>query len=152
MNKIIFRLSALFSGVLFGIGMAISGMIDPNKVIGFLDIAGTWDPSLAFVMGGALAVFMPSYFLIIKPRKQAVTGEAFCTPTNISIDARLISGAAIFGIGWGLVGICPGPAVASLAMGNIGIVIFVAAMLIGSMCATFALDKLNSNKLKDVQI
>ncbi|NWJ67652.1 YeeE/YedE family protein, partial [Vibrio parahaemolyticus] len=85
MNKTIFRFSALLSGVLFGMGMAVSGMIDPAKVIGFLDISGSWDPSLAFVMGGALAVFMPSYFLIIKPRKQSVSGEAFCTPTNKNI-------------------------------------------------------------------
>ncbi len=93
MNKTIFRFSALLSGVLFGMGMAVSGMIDPAKVIGFLDISGSWDPSLAFVMGGALAVFMPSYFLIIKPRKQSVSGEAFCTPTNKNIDGRLLSGA-----------------------------------------------------------
>lgn len=146
MKKIMFPLSVFLSGVLFGIGMGISGMIDPNKVIGFLDIAGAWDPSLAFVMGGALAVFMPSYFLIIKPRKQAVTGEAFCTPTNNCIDARLLSGAAIFGIGWGLVGICPGPAVASLAMGNIEIVIFIAAMLIGSLLANMAIKKLSKDK------
>ncbi len=133
MNNTIFRITALMSGVLFGMGMAVSGMIDPAKVVGFLDISGNWDPSLAFVMGGALAVFMPSYFLIIKPRKQSVSGAEMCTPLNTTIDTRLLSGAAIFGIGWGLAGICPGPAVASLALGNFSIVLFFVAMLAGSM-------------------
>ncbi|WP_319534093.1 YeeE/YedE family protein [uncultured Vibrio sp.] len=140
MNKTIFRLTALVSGVLFGMGMAISGMIDPAKVIGFLNISGNWDPSLAFVMGGALAVFMPSYFLLIKPRKQSVSGAEMCTPTNTKIDARLLSGAAIFGLGWGLAGICPGPAVASLALGNVSIILFFVAMLAGSMFAKLVIN------------
>ena len=145
MNKTIFRLTALVSGVLFGMGMAVSGMIDPAKVIGFLNISGNWDPSLAFVMGGALAVFMPSYFLIIKPRKQSVSGAEMCTPTNTKIDSRLLSGAAIFGLGWGLAGICPGPAVASLALGNVSIILFFVAMLAGSM---FAKTVINSREEK----
>ena len=140
MNKTIFRFSALLSGVLFGMGMAVSGMIDPAKVIGFLDISGSWDPSLAFVMGGALAVFMPSYFLLIKPRKQSVSGAEMCTPTNTKIDVRLLSGAAIFGLGWGLAGICPGPAVASLALGNVSIILFFVAMLAGSMFAKLVIN------------
>ncbi|MEE3876730.1 YeeE/YedE family protein [Vibrio sp. YYF0003] len=140
MNNTIFRITALVSGVLFGIGMAVSGMIDPAKVVGFLDISGNWDPSLAFVMGGALAVFMPSYFLLIKPRKQSVSGAEMCTPTNTKIDARLLSGAAIFGLGWGLAGICPGPAVASLALGNVSIVLFFVAMLAGSMFAKLVIN------------
>ncbi len=123
-------------------------MIDPAKVIGFLDISGSWDPSLAFVMGGALAVFMPSYFLIIKPRKQSVSGEAFCTPTNKNIDGRLLSGAAIFGLGWGLAGICPGPAVASLALGNVSIVVFFLAMLVGSLFAKAIITHRNAKKMK----
>lgn len=140
MNNTIFRIAALVSGILFGLGMAVSGMIDPAKVIGFLDISGNWDPSLAFVMGGALAVFMPSYFLIIKPRKQSVSGAEMCTPTNTKIDARLLSGAALFGIGWGLAGICPGPAVASLALGNVSIVLFFVAMLAGSIFAKLLIN------------
>lgn len=140
MNNTIFRIAALVSGILFGMGMAISGMIDPAKVIGFLDISGNWDPSLAFVMGGALAVFMPSYFLIIKPRKQSVSGAEMCIPTNTKIDSRLLSGAAIFGLGWGLAGICPGPAVASLALGNVSIVLFFVAMLAGSMFAKLVIN------------
>ncbi|WMN88741.1 YeeE/YedE family protein [Vibrio parahaemolyticus] len=140
MNNTIFRITALVSGVLFGMGMAVSGMIDPAKVVGFLDISGNWDPSLAFVMGGALAVFMPSYFLIIKPRKQSVSGAEMCTPTNTKIDTRLLSGAAIFGLGWGLAGICPGPAVASLALGNVSIILFFVAMLAGSMFAKWVIN------------
>ena len=140
MNNTIFRITALVSGILFGMGMAVSGMIDPAKVVGFLDISGNWDPSLAFVMGGALAVFMPSYFLLIKPRKQSVSGAKMCTPTNTKIDARLLSGAAIFGLGWGLAGICPGPAVASLALGNVSIVLFFVAMLAGSMFAKLVIN------------
>ncbi|ANQ29201.1 YeeE/YedE family protein [Vibrio natriegens] len=140
MNNTIFRITALVSGILFGMGMAVSGMIDPAKVVGFLDISGNWDPSLAFVMGGALAVFMPSYFLLIKPRKQSVSGAEMCTPTNTKIDARLLSGAAIFGLGWGLAGICPGPAVASLALGNVSIILFFVAMLAGSMFAKLVIN------------
>ncbi|NVC95698.1 YeeE/YedE family protein [Vibrio natriegens] len=140
MNNTIFRITALVSGVLFGMGMAVSGMIDPAKVVGFLDISGNWDPSLAFVMGGALAVFMPSYFLLIKPRIQSVSGAEMCTPTNTKIDARLLSGAAIFGLGWGLAGICPGPAVASLALGNVSIILFFVAMLAGSMFAKLVIN------------
>lgn len=141
MNKLLFRAIALLSGVLFGMGMAVSGMIEPQKVVGFLNLAGDWDPSLAFVMGGALAVFMPSYILIIRPRKQSLTGEEYCLPTNKRIDSRLISGAAIFGLGWGIAGICPGPAVASLAMGNLGIVIFFVAMIVGSLAAKLVVSR-----------
>ncbi|MBA5763946.1 YeeE/YedE family protein [Vibrio sp. 404] len=133
MNKFVFRSVALLSGVLFGCGMALSGMIEPSKVTGFLDISGNWDPSLAFVMGGALIIFMPSYFLLIKQRKQAISGNEICIPNNKVIDKRLLSGAAIFGLGWGIAGVCPGPAVASLALGNIAIVLFFAAMVIGSL-------------------
>lgn len=141
MNKLVFRISALFSGVLFGAGMAISGMIEPQKVIGFLDVAGRWDPSLAFVMGGALMVFMPCYFLVIKPRRQAVNGCEYSLPTQQNIDSKLISGSALFGLGWGMAGICPGPAVASLGLGNVSIVIFFCAMVIGSLIAKVIFDK-----------
>ncbi len=105
-----------FSGVLFGIGMVISSMADPAKVIGFLDITGAWDPSLAFVMGGALAVFVPAYLLLIKSRSESVFGDEIVCPTSKVIDKKLVGGAALFGIGWGLLGVCPGPAVASLLL------------------------------------
>ncbi|YCO02163.1 DUF6691 family protein [Vibrio sp. VNB-15] len=124
-----------FSGVFFGIGMVISGMADPSKVIGFLDITGEWDPSLAFVMGGALAVFVPAYLLLIKPRRESVFGDEIICPTSKVIDKKLAGGAALFGIGWGLLGVCPGPAVASLLTGNTQVLFFIAAMLVGSFIA-----------------
>jgi hypothetical protein len=127
----LFRFVALAAGLLFGLGMAVSGMVDPVNVIAFLDVAGNWAPDLIFVMGGALAVFMPAYFLLIKPRKAPVVAERFCMANKKTIDRRLLSGAAIFGVGWGLVGICPGPAVSSLAAGNGGVVIFFATMMVG---------------------
>ncbi|MCE7732099.1 YeeE/YedE family protein [Vibrio campbellii] len=120
------------SGALFGIGMVISGMADPAKVIGFLDITGEWDPSLVFVMGGALAVFVPAYLLLIKPRSESVFGDEIVCPTSKTIDKKLVGGAALFGIGWGLLGVCPGPAVASLFTGNTQVLFFIAAMLVGS--------------------
>ncbi len=147
MSNTVFRIAALVSGILFGMGMAVSGMIDPAKVIGFLDVAGRWDPSLAFVMGGALAVFLPSYLFIIKPRKQSLSGQELCTPTNTKIDARLLSGAAIFGLGWGVAGICPGPAVASLSFGNMSIVLFVVAMLAGSLLTKVVMSACGAKKL-----
>ncbi|KOO04427.1 YeeE/YedE family protein [Vibrio nereis] len=131
MNNVIFRLVSLFSGVLFGLGMIISGMANPEKVVGFLDVAGAWDPSLMFVMGGALLVFMPSYFLLIKPKQKPVVAQEFCLAKNKSIDSRLVSGAAIFGLGWGIAGVCPGPALSSLALGNSGVWVFFAFMMVG---------------------
>ncbi|HGF7495257.1 TPA: DUF6691 family protein [Vibrio cholerae] len=131
MNKLLFRATSLVAGLLFGLGMVVSGMADPAKVIGFLDVAGTWDPSLMFVMGGALAVFMPAYFFLIKPKAKPVNAEVFCLANNPKIDRRLISGSVIFGLGWGLVGICPGPVVSSLALGNLGAWVFFPAMMVG---------------------
>ena len=131
MNNVLFRLVALISGVLFGLGMVISGMADPQKVTGFLDIVGLWDPSLMFVMGGALLVFMPAYFLLIKPKSKPVNAEEFCLSTNTTIDKRLVTGAAIFGLGWGIAGVCPGPVVSSLALGNIDVIVFFIAMIAG---------------------
>jgi hypothetical protein len=131
MNNVLFRLVALISGVLFGLGMVISGMADPQKVTGFLDIVGLWDPSLMFVMGGALLVFMPAYFLLIKPKSKPVNAEEFCLSTNTTIDKRLVTGAAIFGLGWGIAGVCPGPVVSSLALGNMDVIVFFIAMIAG---------------------
>ena len=124
-------LTSLFAGVLFGLGMAISGMMDPARVTGFLDLAGSWDPSLAFVMGGALLVFMPGYFLLVKPRRQSVLGEPIVAVPAPRLDRRLIGGAALFGIGWGLVGICPGPALSLISSGQPMIMLFIAAMVAG---------------------
>lgn len=124
-------LTSLLAGLLFGLGMAISGMVDPARVTGFLDLAGAWDPSLAFVMGGALLVFMPGYFLLVKPRHQSLLGEPIAVVPAPRLDRRLIGGAALFGIGWGLVGICPGPALSLISSGQPMILLFIAAMVAG---------------------
>lgn len=126
----------LISGLFFGAGMVISGMADPTKVIAFLNITGNWDPSLALVMGGALAVFTPFYHLVIKRRSHALNGEKFSWTTNTKIDGKLISGATIFGTGWGLAGFCPGPAITSLSGGSLTIFIFIFSMLLGITLAT----------------
>ncbi|MFQ2546662.1 YeeE/YedE family protein [Aeromonas caviae] len=124
-------LTSVFAGLLFGLGMALSGMMDPARVTGFLDLAGAWDPSLAFVMGGALAVFMPGYFLLVKPCRLSLLGEPMARVPAPVLDRRLIGGAALFGIGWGLVGICPGPALSLISSGQPMILLFIAAMVAG---------------------
>jgi hypothetical protein len=125
----------MFSGVLFGSGMIISNMVDPVKVIGFLDITGNWDPSLAFVMAGALAVFIPFYHLLIKKRSCAISGDKFSWTSNTKVDSTLISGAIIFGAGWGLAGFCPGPAVANVGSGSNIILAFILSMIVGMVHA-----------------
>ncbi|MGY3864493.1 DUF6691 family protein [Aeromonas bivalvium] len=124
-------LTSLLAGLLFGLGMAISGMIDPARVTGFLDLVGAWDPSLAFVMGGALVVFMPGYFLLVKPRSRSLLGEPIVAVPPSVLDRPLLGGAALFGIGWGLVGICPGPALSLISSGQPMILLFIAAMVAG---------------------
>ena len=123
-------LVALAAGLLFGLGLTISQMIDPAKVIGFLDPAGHWDPSLAFVMAAAIAVAAAG-FAFARRRQVPLCDIRFVGPTKTRVDARLITGAVIFGIGWGLVGYCPGPALASLTIGGLSPLLFVAAMLAG---------------------
>ena len=120
----------LFGGTLFGLGLAISGMVNPQKVIGFLDFAGDWDPTLALVFGGALLVTIPAFRLILR-RSRPVLAEEFELPSNKDVDGRLLTGAAIFGVGWGLAGFCPGPAVTALASGLLPVFAFVAAMVAG---------------------
>lgn len=122
--------AALVSGLVFGLGLAVSGMMNPAKVIGFLDVAGDWDPTLAFVMGGALLVAVPAYRFIPK-RGRPVLEEEFSLPKKKAIDAPLLGGSALFGVGWGLVGFCPGPAIAALGTGLLPVFAFVAAMLSG---------------------
>jgi len=123
-------LVALFSGVLFGMGLAVSGMTDPARVRAFLDIGGAWDPTLAFVMGGAL-LMMAVAWRIVRRREKPVVAEAFHLPATRPIDARLIGGAALFGIGWGLGGLCPGPAIAALAIAPGPALVFTLFMMIG---------------------
>jgi uncharacterized membrane protein YedE/YeeE len=117
-------------GSSFGLGLAISGMMNPAKVIGFLDVAGSWDPTLAFVMGGALLVAVPAYRLNLGRGHPALAG-GFSLPTNTRLDTSLILGSALFGVGWGLVGFCTSPAVASVVTGLSVVLGFVAAMLAG---------------------
>jgi uncharacterized membrane protein YedE/YeeE len=123
-------LASVASGTLFGFGLALSGMLDPARVQGFLDIFGAWDPSLMFVLGGAVIVAMAG-MLFVKAMARPVLAEKFHMPTKTRIDRPLILGSAIFGIGWGLGGLCPGPAVAGLPMGYGATFLFVVAMLAG---------------------
>lgn len=123
-------LVALVSGILFGLGLAVSRMIDPAKVLGFLDIAGAWDPSLILVMGGAIIVALPGYRLVLG-RSAPGLAERFHLPSSSAIDARLVGGAALFGAGWGLVGFCPGPAIAALSLADVRVLVFVLAMVAG---------------------
>ena len=125
-------LTSLIAGAIFGAGLAVSGMMNPAKVLGFLDVAGNWDPTLAFVMGGALLVAAPG-FLFLRKRGAALTGGSLHLPARTAIDGRLLGGAALFGLGWGLGGFCPGPAIAGLATGVGGVYVFVAAMLAGML-------------------
>lgn len=127
-------LVALLSGLVFGLGLSLSGMTDPARVQGFLDLAGLWDPTLGFVMAGGLLVNIPAYWLT-RRRSQPVFERRFYLPTRQDLDARLLIGAAIFGIGWGLAGYCPGPALASLSNGLPIIIGFCIAMLAGMAAA-----------------
>ena len=121
---------SLIVGCIFGLGLAFGGMLDPSKVVGFLDIFGAWDPSLAFVMMGGIMVNAAGYLILIRGKKPIFT-EKFHLPDNIFIDRRLIVGSAIFGVGWGLAGLCPGPVVGSLFLNPNSIVPFLLIMLVG---------------------
>ncbi|MDY0746749.1 YeeE/YedE family protein [Paucibacter sp. R3-3] len=123
-------LAALLSGLVFGLGLIVSGMFNPAKVLGFLDLAGHWDPSLAFVMAGAIAVGLPA-FAWARRRKQSLLGAEMQLPTERRIDRRLLAGSLLFGIGWGVAGFCPGPGLVALGAGELKALVFVAAMLAG---------------------
>jgi len=128
-------LVSLAAGLLFGLGLAVSQMINPAKVLGFLDLFGDWDPSLAFVMAGAIPVTAIGYrFTRVLPTP--LCAPAYSAPTQNRIDRRLVAGALLFGIGWGLVGYCPGPALASVGLGNSTTLLFIVAMAIGMMAFT----------------
>lgn len=128
-------------GLLFGTGLVLSGMADPAKVLNFLDFTGTWDPSLAFVMGGAVAVAFVGYRLVLR-QPAPVAAERFHLPTARGIDERVVVGPAIFGFGWGLSGFCPGPALTGLGLGAPGTLAFVPAMLAGMWAARLAVARL----------
>lgn len=125
--KLIF---ALFTGLVFGSGIALSGMMNPAKVFNFFDVAGTWDPSLAFVMGGAVIITFIGYRLVWR-RAAPLFGGRFQIPTSNAIDARLIGGSAIFGIGWGIAGFCPGAAIPALGTGRWEVALFLVAVTAG---------------------
>ena len=129
-----FNFLVTIAGTLFGYGLAISGMVSPAKVIGFLDITGDWDPSLAFVMGGGVVVTAITFKLLLK-RSRPIIGKRYYLPQNNSIDSRLIIGAGLFGAGWALGGLCPGPALSSLAYAEPKIVVFVISMIAGIILA-----------------
>jgi uncharacterized membrane protein YedE/YeeE len=135
--KIMKILSTFLAGLLFGTGLILSGMANPAKVQNFLDLFGTWDPSLAFVMSGAIIVAMPGFWFTCKLPKP-LFNDAFQLPTRKDFDPKLIAGAATFGIGWGLGGFCPGPALTALPFANTSTLFFVTAMLVGMMVAKFS--------------
>ncbi len=130
------NLFALIAGIVFGLGLAISHMISQNKVIGFLDLFGNWDPSLALVMGGAVGVTALLFRFVLR-RPNPVFEDRFYIPEKNNIDAPLIIGSALFGIGWGIAGFCPGPAFASLSIGRIEPFLFILALVAGSLAAKY---------------
>lgn len=140
------------SGALFGIGLGMSGMTRPARIIGFLDVTGSWDPSLVLVMVGAIAVYLPAYWIITR-RKHPIMDVRFWLPTRTEIDTRLIIGASIFGIGWGIGGICPGPAIAAVGTGYAPYIVFAPAMALGMIVHNTVTSAVNSrgqtNKVRE---
>ena len=139
-------LSAFLIGAVFGLGIVISGMGNPAKVQNFFDLFGRWDPSLAFVMGGALLVFLPGYALLVRPRAAPVLEAEFRLPGRKTIDGTLIGGAAVFGIGWGIVGFCPGGAIPMVGLLDGRVFVFIAAMAAGMLIARFAAGMLSDRQ------
>ena len=125
---------AAVSGVLFGVGLALGGMTQPRKVLGFLDLFGAWDPSLAFVMLGAISVHFVAY-RVSRGSAAPFFADEFALPTRRNVDAQLVLGSAVFGVGWGLAGYCPGPAIVSLASGSRAVILFVSTLLMGLFAA-----------------
>lgn len=136
-------IASYISGLIFGIGIAISGMANPAKVLNFFDVAGTWDPSLIFVMGGALITTAIGYVLVLR-RPAPVFDARFHLPTRRDLDARLIGGSALFGVGWGIAGFCPGGALPAIGTGRAEVLIFVAALLAGIVIARFLQNRPNA--------
>lgn len=137
-------LIALISGTLFGLGLSVAQMIDPAKVVNFLDITGSWDPSLAFVMAGALAVNIVATPMILK-RKNPVCDTIFRTPLKEQIDRRLLIGAALFGVGWGIAGYCPGPMITSVSFVSSDIMIVLTAYIVGTLLTRLWMRKQESH-------
>lgn len=133
---------ALLSGILFGAGLTIAQMVDPDKVLSFLDISGNWDPSLIFVMAAAFTVFSLSYWVLIKNRAVSLTGNPINIGSITIVNKQLIFGAAIFGLGWGMTGICPGPAVANITGGEPKMLAFVLVMIVGMKVSEWIKSKI----------
>lgn len=140
-------LSSLIIGAVFGLGIAISGMANPAKVLNFFDLFGTWDPSLIFVMGGALITTAIGYRIVFARQQKPLMEPTFVVPKNRAIDARLIAGSATFGVGWGLAGFCPGGAIPALGLGYSETLIFVAAMIVGIIAARQANKRFQENAI-----
>lgn len=138
--------TAAILGVVFGVGLLMSGMLDPAKVLGFLDVAGNWNPQLAFVMGGAIAVAAPAFWLA-RRRANALHGAPLELPSGLPIDSRLVAGAGLFGLGWGLAGICPGPGVVLLGLGGAPAWVFGIAMVGGGLAGERLLSGRSSLKV-----
>jgi uncharacterized protein len=138
------KFTVFISGLLFGAGLTLSGMVNPMKVLNFLDITGDWDPTLLFVMAGGLVTTLIGYQLMFR-RGRPLAAERFELPMSKSLDAPLITGAALFGVGWGIAGFCPGPAVASIVFGRAETLIFVACMAAGMLAVKLARGALKSD-------
>ncbi len=136
-------LASYVIGVIFGLGIIVSGMVNPAKVINFFDFFGTWDPSLIFVMGGALAATLIGYRFVLA-RPEPLLATSFKLPTSQHIDARLIAGAAIFGVGWGIAGFCPGGAIPAIGTGRSDVFVFVAGLLIGIIATRLIIARLGA--------
>lgn len=137
-------LAAFFAGLVFALGLAIGGMTDPMKVVSFLDITGDWDPSLAFVMGGAILLYAPVFHYITK-KTRPLLHHTFHLPTRKDVDVRLVAGGVLFGVGWGLGGFCPGPAIVSTASLRPDVLTFVGAMFLG-MAGVYLYDRLRAQR------
>jgi len=133
------HLLAMVSGLFFGLGLGLSQMIDPQRVLGFLDVTGAWDPTLLFVLGGAVTVTVITFYWILK-RPQPILSRRFYLPTKHEIDFPLVAGAAIFGVGWGISGYCPGPAITALVLGTGNPVLFIVALAVGSFACQGAIN------------
>lgn len=131
------NIATLASGIVFGVGLGVSQMTNPGKVLDFFDVFGAWDPSLAFVMGGAVAVTAVAFRFVLR-RPNPLYAETFSLPTKADIDARLLGGSAVYGVGWGLAGFCVGPSIAALAYGDSRVAIFVIALTAGAWLANMA--------------
>lgn len=144
--------SAFLAGALFALGLGVGGMTQPSKVLAFLDVAGRWDPSLAFVMTGAVTVY-GALFRLIRRRPRPVLSPAFSLPARRDVDLRLMTGAALFGMGWGLAGYCPGPGIVSLATGATPALVFVTAMLAGmSIADAFAATHASATSRRSARV